>query len=124
MQNPPLDVERIIGWISFAVGASLLQHSDSTLYEVIQTTELPLFLIYCFILSSVALVGTTFYPGKSRCRIILLVLLDLMWLGILALVSTSGPLGPSGALAFIIVCYLTIILTRKAKAVNDAYDGA
>lgn len=118
MQNPPLDVERLIGWISFAVGASTLQPNDSALFEIVVTSGLPRFLIYFFLFVSLALIGTTFYQGKSRCRIVLLVLLDLMWLGILMLVASSGPLGPGGAVAFVIVCYLTLILVRKAKALN------
>lgn len=118
MAKHPLDVERLIGWISFALGISALQENDSTFYRVASTT-VPLAWVGTYCLVGIALVLST-YTDTVRCRIVLLCLLLLTWAGGLGLVVASGPLGAYGAVAIVMISFIISILFTKVRSEAEA----
>lgn len=114
MDRHPLDVERLIGWLSFALGASALQENDSTFYRMAVTT-IPSLWIASYCLFGLALVLSTYTIG-ARCRMMLLMVLLVVWCGGLGLVIASGPLGAYGSTAIVIIVTILQILWTKARA--------
>lgn len=114
MNRHPLDVERLIGWLSFALGASALQGNDSTFYRIAENT-MPWIWILSYCVIGGALVLST-YKAIPRCRIVLLMMLLIIWCGGLGLVIASGPLGAYGAAAIVMILTILQILWTKVSA--------
>lgn len=118
MRQHPLEVERLIGWISFALGMSALQENDSTFYRISVST-LPLAWIATYCVLGITLVLTT-YTTNTRCRMLLLAMLLLTWSAGLGLVIATGPLGAYGAIAIVIVAFIINILWTKVRGEGSA----
>lgn len=113
MQRRPLEIERLLGWLSIAVGMSALQANDSVFFRnVVGTSVLPFVWICAFIVLGMALIVTT-YTVNARCRIVLLLLLGIVWACGLALVMVSGPLGVFGGIAIVVLAYIASTLWVK-----------
>lgn len=118
MEKSPLDLERLIGWISFALGASALQPNDSTFYRILAASGVPLFWILAFCVSGAALVITARrrYAHYVRCRMLWLAMLLALWASGLIAIVISGPLGAFGAVGIVMVSFLARILWMKVRA--------
>lgn len=114
-----LRVERLIGWLSFAVGTSALQPNDSVFFQVVYMTAEPYLVVALFMILGLLLVTLT-HVENSRCRIVVMLLLALMWGGGLALVISSGPLGAFGSAAIVILCHLIGVLWAKVHGSTTA----
>ena len=112
MSRHPLELQRFIGWISFALGASALQANDSVFYRMVYVTGLPLFWIGGFIVCGLLLISAT-YLHNVRLRIVMMILLFGYWITGLCLVIASGPLGAFGAVAIVVIVYLMRIIIMK-----------
>lgn len=107
-----LRVERLLGWLSFAVGASALQPNESILFRIIYLSTVPYVWVGAFIGVGLLLVGST-YTDNSRCRIAFLLMLAGPWGAGLVLVGASGPLGSYGATSIVVLIYIAHLLWAK-----------
>jgi len=114
----PLDLERFLGAMSFALGLSALQPNDSTFFNVLHTTGIPAIWIGLYCAFGVALFASTYQPFP-RCRIALLSGLLLLWVAGVALVGLSGPLGAFGAVGIVVIVFILWILWAKINADED-----
>jgi hypothetical protein len=114
VSRKPLDLERFIGWLSIAVGASAFHFNDSIFYRIVTGLGFPMLLASSFVCIGLALVIST-YTVNARCRIVLLVLLGFLWLTMLTMVVVSGPLGAFGYISIVVVTYISWILYRKVN---------
>jgi len=117
MDHHPLGQERLIGWLSFAMGLSALQPNDSVFYKIIIYTGFPLAWVIVFTVAGFALVAST-HINNTRCRMALMIILLVAWTAGLWFVASTGPLGAYGVVSIVIILHLLRILYVKVR------DGA
>lgn len=115
LDRHPLDVERLIGWLSFALGASALQANDSTFYRLVTTSNAAAVWIGAYCILGLALVASTLRP-IPRCRIALLTALLFTWSAGVGLVAAGGVLGAYGSIGIVICLAILTILWTKVRA--------
>jgi hypothetical protein len=109
-------VERLIGWLTVAIGLSALQRNDSIAYRVMQATA-PVALWVCvFVGVGVAMVAwsTTI---NVRARLVVAAIMFALWAATLAMVWATGPFGAIGGCSAVVCIYLALVIVRHL------YDG-
>lgn len=115
-------VERLIGWLTFAIGITSLQANSSITYYVMETTGPIQLWIALYCLPGLAMVWLT-YTDHQNARLVLLVLLLLLWVITLLLVAMTGPLGPVGGYGVVVVCYLIALIVSYMRVRHKAGNG-
>lgn len=114
MDPHPLDTERLIGWMSFALGLSALQPNDSTFFSLVEASKIPYVWIGLFCILGLLLVLTT-YTASFRCRIVLLTGLLLTWGSSAGLIISVGPMGAFGAVGIVVCAHIVLMLIKKVR---------
>jgi hypothetical protein len=114
-----MELERFIGWITFALGVSATQPNDSTFYRVVETSGVPAIWIGLYCAFAIALIVSTYRP-VPRCRVALLSVLLLLWSSGIGLVIAAGPMGAFGAVGLVVCVFILRLLWSKVRA-DDAF---
>jgi uncharacterized membrane protein len=115
-----LILARFIGWLSLAVGLSLLTPNDSIFYRVSDIALGTLVWAICYCGLGATLIVTS-HLHFSTCSIIAMVLLALLWTASGILAAISGPLGTFAYAAPIVVIAIARTVWHETRA-QDARD--
>jgi hypothetical protein len=120
MQRQYLFLARFLGWLSLAVGLSLLTPNDSIFYRVSDLALGALVWSCSYCILGALLIITTHYH-YSRCAIISMVLLAILWTASGVLAAISGPLGTFSYAAPIVVIALARAVWHETRTQDARY---
>jgi hypothetical protein len=108
-------IERFIGWLSAAIGASALARNDSIIYRVFDGTGAIVLWASLFLLMGICAVVAS-YRARRRVRLFFVSSLLFVWGFLFALITTTGALGAGGWASIVIIAYLCGIVVDLMSA--------
>jgi hypothetical protein len=118
MRKDEAAVERLLGWLSAAVGASAFARNDSIIYRVFDGTGAIVLWTGLFLILGVCTVIAS-YCYRRRVRLFFAASLLFIWGFLFALISTTGAMGAGGWASVVIIVYLCGIVVDLMSVRDD-----